>query len=171
MIKTQKKYIDYLEVVTNQLQNINIDTSRYKDYILKIKNTELIVPVVGGFSAGKSTLINHYLGDEILSTSLTPETALATELRYSSKNYIQAIKSDESFDIFELNQSNEIKDNAAKYKYLKLYLNNDKLKFDLSNRHGIRVYYFTHKCIYDDYCQDKINVFYKIEVLWEKIVN
>lgn len=128
MIKTQKKYIDYLEVVTNQLQNINIDTSRYKDYILKIKNTELIVPVVGGFSAGKSTLINHYLGDEILSTSLTPETALATELRYSSKNYIQAIKSDESFDIFELNQSNEIKDNAAKYKYLKLYLNNDKLK-------------------------------------------
>ena len=128
MIKTQKKYIDYLEVVTDQLQNINIDTSRYKDYILKIKNTELIVPVVGGFSAGKSTLINHYLGDEILSTSLTPETALATELRYSSKNYIQAIKSDESFDIFELNQSNEIKDNAAKYKYLKLYLNNDKLK-------------------------------------------
>ena len=43
-------------------------------------------------------------------------------------NYIQAIKSDESFDIFELNQSNEIKDNASKYKYLKLYLNNDKLK-------------------------------------------
>ena len=128
MIKTQKKYIDYLEVVTDQLQNTNIDTSRYKDYILKIKNAELIVPVVGGFSAGKSTLINHYLEDEILSTSLTPETALATELRYSSKNYIQAIKSDESFDIFELNQSNEIKDNASKYKYLKLYLNNDKLK-------------------------------------------
>ena len=128
MIKTQKKYIDYLEVVTDQLQNTNIDTSRYKDYILKIKNAELMVPVVGGFSAGKSTLINHYLEDEILSTSLTPETALATELRYSSKNYIQAIKSDESFDIFELNQSNEIKDNASKYKYLKLYLNNDKLK-------------------------------------------
>lgn len=126
--KQKDTYCSYLKEIITLLAPLNIDTNTQQKLIERINTTELIVPVVGGFSAGKSTLINHYLGDEILSTSLTPETALATELRYSSKNYIQAIKSDESFDIFELNQSNEIKDNAAKYKYLKLYLNNDKLK-------------------------------------------
>lgn len=126
--KQKDKYCSYLKEIITLLTPLNIETNTQQILIEKINTTELIVPVVGGFSAGKSTLINHYLGDEILSTSLTPETALATELRYSSKNYIQAIKSDESFDIFELNQSNEIKDNASKYKYLKLYLNNDKLK-------------------------------------------
>ena len=126
--KQKDMYCSYLKEIITLLAPLNIDTNTQQKLIERINTTELIVPVVGGFSAGKSTLINHYLGDEILSTSLTPETALATELRYSSKNYIQAIKSDESFDIFELNQINEIKDNASKYKYLKLYLNNDKLK-------------------------------------------
>lgn len=126
--KQKDKYCSYLEEIINLLTPLNIDTSTQQTLMKKIDTTELIVPVVGGFSAGKSTLINHFLGNEILSTNLTPETALATELRYDTKNYIQAIKSDESFDIFELNQSSEIKDNASKYKYLKLYLNNDKLK-------------------------------------------
>ena len=126
--KQKDKYCSYLEEIINLLTPLNIDISTQQTLMKKIDTTELIVPVVGGFSAGKSTLINHFLGNEILSTNLTPETALATELRYDTKNYIQAIKSDESFDIFELNQSSEIKDNASKYKYLKLYLNNDKLK-------------------------------------------
>ena len=126
--KQKDKYCSYLEEIINLLTPLNIDTSTQQTLMKKIDTTELIVPVVGGFSAGKSTLINHFLGNEILSTNLTPETTLATELRYDTKNYIQAIKSDESFDIFELNQSSEIKDNASKYKYLKLYLNNNKLK-------------------------------------------
>ena len=48
-------------------------------------------------------------------------------------------------------------------------LENDKIKNKLSYEHGIRVFYFTHKCIYDDYCKNKENVFYKIEELWENI--
>lgn len=127
MIKTQKKYINYLEVVTDQLQNTNIDTSRYKDYILKIKNTELIVPVVGGFSAGKSTLINQFLGEEILDTGLTPETALATELRFSSENYFEAITKNNESIRFEINQKEEIKNRAKEFQFLKLYLNNPQL--------------------------------------------
>ncbi len=126
--KLKDKYNNYLKDTIALLTTLDIDINTQQTIIKRIDTTELIVPVVGGFSAGKSTLINHFLGDEFLSTNLTPETALATELRYDAKNYIQAIKSDESFDIFELNQSNEIKENASKYKYLKLYLNNDKLK-------------------------------------------
>ena len=60
-----------------------------------------------------------------------------------------------------------IKGNIPKYNEV---VENDQIKKKLSNEHGINIYYFTHKCIYDDYCKDKTNVFYKIEDLWEKIV-
>ena len=81
-------------------------------YEEKINNTELIVPVVGGFSAGKSTLINQFLGENILSTALTPETALATELRYSENSYIKAIKKDDTFDKYEISEIDIIKEKA-----------------------------------------------------------
>lgn len=128
MIEIQKQYRDYLKEVVRHLQSIEIDTTIQQKLIENIKDTELIVPVVGGFSAGKSTLINSWLGEEVLSTNLTPETALATELRYSIDNYIEAVKDDGTFDKYELNQSEEIKNNASKYQYLKLYLNNENLK-------------------------------------------
>lgn len=128
MIEIQKQYRNYLKDVVEQLKPIEIDVSVQESLIENISDTELIVPIVGGFSAGKSTLINSWLGEEILSTNLTPETALATELRYSIDNYFEAVKADGSIDRFELNQSEDIKNNASKYQYLKLYLNNEKLK-------------------------------------------
>lgn len=128
MIEIQKQYRDYLKEVVAHLQSIKLDTTIQQKLIKNVSDTELIVPVVGGFSAGKSTLINSWLGDEVLSTNLTPETALATELRYSIDDYIEAVKADGGIDKYELNQSEEIKNNASQYQYLKLYLNNDKLK-------------------------------------------
>ena len=48
-----------------------------------IAEAELIMPVVGSFITGKSTLINSFLNSGLLPVGTTPETALATELRYS----------------------------------------------------------------------------------------
>ena len=42
---------------------------------------EILVPFIGGFSSGKSSLINTLLGEVLLSTDITPETALPIELR------------------------------------------------------------------------------------------
>lgn len=64
-------------------------------------------------------------------TGITPETSLATELHYSANERIEAFSNnDEKAESFELNgQSFEaIKDNATKYSYLKVYLNNEALK-------------------------------------------
>ena len=128
MIQTQKKYSDYLQEVKNILKDTNVEISKINFYEEKINNTELIVPVVGGFSAGKSTLINQFLGENILSTALTPETALAKVLRYSENSYIKAIKKDDTFDKYEISEIDIIKEKAKNYKYIKLYLNNQKLQ-------------------------------------------
>ncbi|GAA7449699.1 dynamin-like GTPase family protein [Helicobacter pylori] len=64
-------------------------------------------------------------------TAITPKTSLATELHYSANERIEAFSNnDEKAESFELNeQSFEIiKENAAKYSYLKVYLNNEDLK-------------------------------------------
>ncbi len=129
MLKIKQKYINYIEDVNLLLKDTNFKSKdKIDNYKFAIEQCELIIPVVGGFSAGKSTLINSFLGSKILSINLTPETALATELRFSTENYFEAIKSDGSIDKYNLNQNDEIKKNASKYKYLRLYLNNDKLK-------------------------------------------
>jgi len=128
MLQIQKEYIDYIGNIEVLLKNTNIDINDLDSLKKEIDAMELIVPVVGGFSAGKSTLINSFLGTNTLPTNLTPETALATELRYSNSNYIEAIKSDDSIVKYDINQSEEIKNNAKDYKYIKLFLNNNKLK-------------------------------------------
>ncbi|WP_241832581.1 dynamin-like GTPase family protein [Helicobacter pylori] len=90
-----------------------------------------MIPVVGNFSAGKSTLLNRFLGSSVLPTGITPETSLATELHYSANERIEAFSNnDEKTESFELNEQSfeVIKDNATKYSYLKVYLNNEALK-------------------------------------------
>lgn len=128
MLKVQDKYIGYLNKVLEKIDETTIDKSKLNSLVQVIKNTELIVPVVGGFSAGKSTLINQFLGNNILSTSITPETALATELRYSEKNYFEAIKKNDGIDKYEISDMEKLKEKAHEYKYVKLYLDNKKLK-------------------------------------------
>ncbi|MFP6335703.1 dynamin family protein [Helicobacter pylori] len=90
-----------------------------------------MIPVVGNSSAGKSTLLNRFLEKSVLPTGITPETSLATELHYSSNERIEAFSNnDEKAESFELNEQSfeVIKDNATKYSYLKVYLDNEALK-------------------------------------------
>lgn len=47
-----------------------------------IAHFEIRVPFIGAFSAGKSSLLNTLLGENLLATAVTPETAVPTELAY-----------------------------------------------------------------------------------------
>lgn len=49
--------------------------------MIKHNQDEIIIPFVGAFSSGKSSLINALLGEDILSTDIAPETLLPVELR------------------------------------------------------------------------------------------
>lgn len=127
-MNTQKQFLSYIEAVENIIKPLQINDNKLSYIKACIENSELIVPVVGGFSAGKSTLINSFLGEEILPTAVTPETALATELRYSSTSYIESVGEDAMIVQHELSDFAQLKDNAQKFKNLRVYLNNDNLK-------------------------------------------
>ncbi len=75
--------------------------------------------------------MNRFLEKSVLPTGITPKTSLATELHYSANERIEAFSNnDEKAESFELNEQSfeVIKDNATKYSYLKVYLNNEALK-------------------------------------------
>lgn len=60
----------------------------------KMDEFTLRILFVGGFSAGKSALINAVLGNELLEEGQRPETAVASELVYDVEEYIEAVNGD-----------------------------------------------------------------------------
>lgn len=128
MLNSQRNFVEYLEQVNALVKEAGLDKS--KDTLIKlVKEQELLVPVVGGFSAGKSTAINAFLGEDILSVAITPETALATELRYTDgQAYAQGVKENGQIEELSLNEFVKLKERAEDFAYAKVFLNNEKLK-------------------------------------------
>ncbi|RDU37080.1 hypothetical protein DRW41_10365 [Neobacillus piezotolerans] len=62
---------------------------------------ELTVLITGEFNAGKSTFINALLGEKVLSSNVTPETAMITKLTYGVQKKITAHYKDTTKKVFE----------------------------------------------------------------------
>ncbi len=131
ILRAQTNFVKFLEQVLEVLKEVEIDKTECSTLLASIQKQQLVIPVVGNFSAGKSTLLNRFLEKSVLPTGITPETSLATELHYSADECIEAFSNnDEKAESFELNEQSfeVIKENATKYSYLKVYLNNEALK-------------------------------------------
>ncbi|BEE28644.1 GTPase [Helicobacter pylori] len=131
ILRAQTNFVEFLEQVLEVLKGVEIDKTECSILLASVQKQQLVIPVVGNFSAGKSTLLNRFLEKSVLPTGITPETSLATELHYSANERIEAFSNnDEKTESFELNEQSfeAIKDNATKYSYLKVYLNNEALK-------------------------------------------
>ena len=126
MLRTD--YLNYVKLQKEELEKNKLPNEKQVGLEESLKKLGLLIPVVGTFSAGKSTLLNTFLGKEYLLTGITPETALATELHYSEDEYFEAIKLDGEIIKYEINEAEKIRNNASKYKYIRAYMNNENLK-------------------------------------------
>lgn len=130
VITERAKYLKVLEQMAPLAQQAQGEgmAARVRALTESVTSGELLIPVVGGFSAGKSTLLNTLIGRELLPTAIRPETALATELRYGEVEYIEAFNEQNQAKRFELSQFEEINQNAAIFTHLKIYLNCELLR-------------------------------------------
>jgi GTPase SAR1 family protein len=64
----------FLSSVNSKLQNIRN----------QLLSKEVIIPLVGEFSSGKSTLMNALIGKKVLPVDITPTTFVVNEIRFSS---------------------------------------------------------------------------------------
>lgn len=59
-----------------------LDQNRIDELVPLIEHFEIRIPLIGAFSCGKSSLLNALLGESLLATAVTPETAVPAELRF-----------------------------------------------------------------------------------------
>ena len=132
MIKAQEEVLD----VCDKLLEIAKEGSLASDKQQKIEvmqesvsGQELLVPIVGEFSAGKSTMINTILGNNVLPVAITPETSLATELHYTDgEEFAEGILFDGNSKRYAISDMKKLTEDAEKYRSARVYLNNPKLK-------------------------------------------
>lgn len=126
MLESQKEFATYLKKMQGLLngQEFSFDQT----LLQKVMETELVVPVIGAFSAGKSSLLNALMGNEILPVGIAPETELATELRYSSESYLLAIKPDGVQERLPIEALSSINHRTSEFSHLRLYLDSEALK-------------------------------------------
>ena len=60
----------------------------------RIKNRELKLAIVGSRNSGKSTLINVFLGDDVLPMEIAPSTAVVTEIVHGENKMVQLVYKD-----------------------------------------------------------------------------
>ena len=94
------------------------------------------VPFVGDFNAGKSSLINSFLGIELLPTNILPETAVSYELYYSEHERLEVLDGGRVKETLPLSKISELK--LAPTNLVKVYINNQKVKA-LNERHIVIV--------------------------------
>ena len=99
-----------------------------KDQLLEILKTQSVLklPVVGGFNAGKSTLLNTILGRDLLPTNITPETAVAYELYYSEEEKLETVEHGKVTNTLPLGDINKITYKPSLY--VRVFLNNDTIR-------------------------------------------
>ena len=88
-------YTNYLNKFTTAktiAEKYKLSTEKADKALTEIPNFKVTVPLVGGFSTGKSSLINTALGRELLSTEITPETAVPAEISYGTDSVVYVSK-------------------------------------------------------------------------------
>lgn len=118
------KIIENLGEISEKYDIKNLDLKELK---CDIENFRVTTPIIGGFSSGKSSLINAMIDENILATSIEPETSIPTEIYYGDDNVSIIDKDNISRNVSIKNlKDNEF--NIKSTKLIKVEKNNDFLK-------------------------------------------
>lgn len=91
------------------------------------RNHYVKVPLIGDFSAGKSTLLNEYIGrSELLPTSIRPETAVSYELFYAPQEIVQHFRLGKEINSRPIGDLTEL--DVKPGDIVKVFINNNKIK-------------------------------------------
>lgn len=126
MLKTQQQFAEYLKKLRTLLQESQISWDR--NLLTQVENTQLLLPVIGAFSAGKSSLLNMFMGAPMLPVGIAPETELATELHFAKEPWLQAMRHDGSEERLAPEDLPQVNKKSAEYSHLRLYTNSPALE-------------------------------------------
>ena len=121
-LDNQNKYYEILSKLIEEGKKVDISTENTEKLQYAVENMKLLIPVVGDFSAGKSSILNSFIGKDCLAVGIDPTTAIPAELYYSDTEYNEGVLSDGSTEKLETLSDIE------KYVCLRRYINSPALK-------------------------------------------
>lgn len=124
--------VEQLEDINSQHLNDDSVKEQLQFVRSRISNFKVVIPIIGKFSAGKSSLLNSYLGYDYLKVNIAAETAVATELTYGmTEQFTVHYVDDTPVSVYPLDtlHSFQPSDHVA---HITVELNNQRLK----NRRG-----------------------------------
>jgi GTPase Era involved in 16S rRNA processing len=85
-IENVKKILEINEIRGNVREEL---FNQMNVFLQRCSSPEFHIALVGAVKAGKSTLINAFLGENLASTEVTPETAVLTKFKKSETDYVK----------------------------------------------------------------------------------
>jgi hypothetical protein len=113
MSKIQTDWIRLVDELHKTALSVWLKSDQIENLGARLPRTELLLPVIGSFSAGKSSLLNAFLQKEVLPIGLAPETELATELRFGEDPNALAMRPDGTGERIEVDALTSIKARAS----------------------------------------------------------
>lgn len=124
----KEKYLNTIGELISIENKVGGSTENAESLKSVVEKLELLIPTVGVFSAGKSSLLNSFIGRPILPINVLAETAMATELHFSEREYAVAYLGDAKNTVTKEISLEESKTPKPDWKHLKLYINSQNLK-------------------------------------------
>lgn len=128
LMRTKNKYQQYLHEAGRALDSVAMRSEPLEHLQAELNSVELLIPVVGSFSAGKSSMLNSFIGRQVLPVGIRPETELAAELRFDTDERIEAITVNGDVQRFALDGFDHIRERAQDFRFLRVYLNSPSLQ-------------------------------------------
>lgn len=119
-----KSFSQTIKCVPSLLDSVQSDWAESMDHVVKaVELGAVFVPVVGGFSTGKSAALNALMDRQILPEDVSPETAIPAELWYSESEYIEALSTSGGWSKHQIDDLKTLSAQAENYQLVKVFIN------------------------------------------------
>lgn len=138
--KRKQEILDYLQGLSKHIntaagftpellqKSASILQTSIEEVTTAVAQQVLYVPVIGGFSTGKSTALNTLLERKVLPEKVSPETAIPAELHFSTEEKMMALSQAGAWSEHEISELSMLSANAGNYQLVRLYLNSPVLQ-------------------------------------------
>ena len=100
MFQQQQTLIQDLPKIQNLYEKYQLDSNKFQELTKNSQNFKVRIPLIGAFSAGKSSFLNGILGRKVLSVAIDPTTSIATYLIHGEQQKIAAVlKNSQQLDL------------------------------------------------------------------------
>lgn len=157
MTEAKAKIVNHIIDLKSYADKYKLPGEKLESYLENADKFKYRLPLIGEFSAGKSSLLNSLLDEELLRVNIQPETALPCEIEYGESNKFVLKTGDNIRGIDKLDILNGI-DNVEKGTILKATINNSFLmkipSLSIVDMPGINSGYDVHNRAIDEYMKD-----------------